>query len=124
MRASGTRKHRESLPHNFDTTPFWRAVTYLLTPPYSPARLTALFGGRAAYGAIRNWRYGHCGPPLWVAEILHARIDEKLAELERAAQILDKCRRRNTAGERGTRHLAAWRERKARERDENEKNDL
>jgi hypothetical protein len=123
IQARGYRKHRDSLPRNRGTTPFWSFMVgnLGLEPPYSPAKLTAFFHGRASYGLIRHWRYGHCEPPPWATELMRQEARKRIAIMNTAIESLNKFHRHESAGKRGTRHLRAWRERKARERDEKEK---
>ena len=121
IKARGYRKHRNSLPSNRGTTPFWAFMVRHLEPPYSPAKLTAFFNKRASYGLIRHWRYGHCEPPPWAIELMRQEAHKRIAVINAGIELLNKIRRHESAGIRGTRHLRAWRERKARERDEKEK---
>jgi hypothetical protein len=121
IQARGYRKHRDSLPSNRGTTPFWACMVHLLEPPYSPAKLTAFFHGRASYGQIRHWRYGHCEPPPWAIEPMRQEFRKRIAIMNAKIESLNNIHRHESAGKRGTRHLGAWRERKARERDEKEK---
>jgi hypothetical protein len=91
-----------------------------LEPPYSPAKLTAFFQGHASYGQIRHWRYGHCEPPPWAIERMRQEFRKRIAMMNAGIESLNNFHRHESAGKRGTRHLRAWRERKARERDEKE----
>ena len=56
---------------------------------------------------------------MWVVELLQAKLEARRRELYHVMATIEG--RVGGPGERGTRHLAAWRERKARERDEKEK---
>jgi hypothetical protein len=121
IQARGHREHRDSLPSNRGTTPFWSVMVQLLEPPYSRAQLESFFQHRASYGLIRHWRYGHCTAPPWAFDLMRQEARRQIAERNAAIETLNSIRRPERAGIRGTRALRAWRERKARERDEKEK---
>lgn len=120
--ASGTRKHRESLPRNSRPPNFRTIIDWLVPPPASQANLVALFDGRANYGMIRHWKYGRAKPPAWAVELacekLRAQIEPAEKALQRARQWIGADQQAKGAA--GAKALAAWRERKARERDEKE----
>ncbi len=119
-RASGTRKHSESLPRNKQTGGIDRAIKAACDPyPVTRQRLLDLFDNRAPFTSIKLWRYGWTRPPAWAIELLQTKLEARRQELYRVLATIEG--RLSGPGERGTRHLAAWRERKARERDEKEK---
>ncbi len=120
-RQSGRRKHPESLLGNTYTSAFWACMVHLLEPPRTRTKLTAFFHGRASYELIRLWRFGRCAPPDWATDIMRHEIQKRVAEINALIEGLKKIPVQESPGIRGTRHLAAWRERKARERDEKEK---
>ncbi len=112
----GTRKHSESFPRNKLTSGIDRAIKVACDPyPVTRQRLLDLFDNRAPFTSIRSWRYGWSRPPAWAAELLQAKINARLKELYRVLATIEG--RLSGPGERGTRHLAAWRERKAREKE-------
>lgn len=121
-RASGARKHGESFPRNKVNGGIDALIRQLLNTPKGrspdPESAAALFNGRASPAAIVQWRFGWKTPPPWAADLLRSRIAARRQELDRFDASIP--RRGASPGERGTRHLAAWRERKARERDEKE----
>lgn len=119
VQASGSSGHRDSLRWNNESRAIRRAI-YILMPEPSRAKLLALFDDRATVSAINNWRYGHTKPPQWVIALMLKRLDEFTAEAREAMRSIAPIKR-TSRGERGSRQLAAWRERKARERDEKEK---
>ncbi len=115
--ASDTRKHGKSFPRNKVTNGIDRAIKVACDPyPVTRQRLLDLFDGHAPFTSIRSWRYGWSRPPMWAVELLQAKINMRLKELYHVLATIEA--RTGGPGERGTRHLAAWRERKARERDE------
>jgi hypothetical protein len=118
---SGARQHGDSFWTNSNKGDFRAVIDCLLPPPARAADLVALFDNRATYAAIQNWRSGR-NAPAWAIELVCQKLDRRLKEayqkLARAPQWLSKADRRGAAGAKA---LAAWRERKARERDEKEK---
>lgn len=116
VRASNTRKHSESLPRNKLTVGIDHAIKVALDPyPVTQQRLLDIFKGRASFTSIRSWRYGWSRPPMWAVKMLQAKIEARRRELYRVLDMLEG--RTGGPGERGSRHLAAWRERKAREKE-------
>ncbi len=116
-RARAARKHRESFWINSGKGDFRAVIDYLVPPPASPASLVALFDSRATYGAIQHWRY-RGSAPAWAIDLacekLHARLNTAYQILARAPQWVGAPERRGAAGAKA---LAAWRERKAREKE-------
>jgi hypothetical protein len=123
VRANGVRKHGESLPRHKVSGGIDALIRQLLNTPKGRApnaeSMIELFNGRASFAAIVQWRFGWKTPPAWAGDLLRSRIAARRLELDRFDASIP--RRGAGSGERGKRHLAAWRERKARERDEKEK---
>jgi hypothetical protein len=118
MTAADTQEHRELFWINSNKGDFRFVIDCLAPPPARAADLVALFDGRAKYGAIQNWRAGHKAPA-WAIELacakLNARLNIAYEAIQRAPQWIGRADRRGAAGAKA---LAAWRERKARERNE------
>ena len=114
-----TQKHRKPVTNHKLTAGIDTAIKSLLLPPMTQQKLLSLFDNRVPFSSIRAWRYGWSRPPIWAVELLQAKLEAHVKELYRALATVES--RGAGPGERGTRHLAAWRERKARERDEKEK---
>lgn len=94
-----------------------QAIEKLLgKPPIPPAKLVALFEGRANWHLIRGWRYGSCKMPQWAADHV-ARLLKRQAEelLSIGAKAKAAGNPNGAAG--NARALRAWRAQKARERD-------
>lgn len=113
----GTRKHCESVARKKVTTGLDAAIQLLHPAPVDRQTLIDLFDGRASYAAIRAWRYGWRTAPTWAAGVLKWKLGMRAAQML-AANVPERSKSRGAAG---TKALAAWRERKARERDEKEK---
>lgn len=117
--ASGPRKHGESLPKNQTSGEMGAAIQRLTPGRISRADLLDLFDRRADYKTIQSWRYGWNGAPQWAVELIQGKLAARArADLAAGAKLKagkgkgwNKC----------AATLAAWRERKARERDEQEK---
>ena len=119
--AGDTQKHADSLPAKSVTREMDTAIRYLL-PRYERIPRTAamaLFDGRATYAAITAWRFGWRQAPQWAVDLIRSKIAAHQQTGERIKHAVKPGNRGSGAA--GTKALAAWRERKARERDEKEK---
>lgn len=119
--ASHTRKHGKSLPANSPTREMDAAIRYLL-PQYARIprhALVTLFDYRANLATIKTWRFGWNRAPQWAVDLIRSKIEARRQEGAKL-QVAIKPGNRGS-GAAGTKALAAWRERKARERDEKEK---
>lgn len=118
-RENGARNHDDSFKRKKVNGGIDALIRQLINTPIgrAPAResLLELFGNRASYAAITQWRFGWKSPPPWASDLLRSKITARQQELERAKATIP--RRGPGPGERGTRNLAAWRERKAREKE-------
>lgn len=117
VQASGTRKHGESFWINSGKGDFRAVIDCLVPPPAKPANLVALFDGRASYTAIQHWRAGRKAPA-WAIDLACGKLRQHLNTahqlIQGASRWIGAADRRGAAG---TRALAAWRERKAREKE-------
>ena len=116
VRADASPGHRDSL-----STKKSQTINDLLKWAPASAIVRAL-DGRITCETVRDWTRGKSLPALWVAETIADKIERKArAELDLANRL------RECVGPGrgcyGTKQLSAWRERKARERDEKEKAD-
>lgn len=116
-REHGAQKHRESFYVNSNKGHFRAVIDCLVPPPARAANLVALFDGRATYSAIQNWRSGR-NAPAWAIDLACQKLNKRLAVMYRSIELaprhIEKTHRRGAAGARA---LAAWRERKAREKE-------
>ena len=94
-------------------------IRALCAPAVTRESLLELFDNRASYEAIKAWRFGWRRAPLWACELLKAKIRFRAANwIAHESTITPQIGYR---GSHGKHNLAAWRERKARERDAKEK---
>lgn len=119
-RASGTQKHCESLPGKQVSREMDAAIRRLIPHErISQWQLLDLFDRRASYASITAWRFGWRRAPQWAADLIRSKLAARAADDIAAGQAL-----KPPIGKgwnKGAKTLAAWRERKARERDEKEK---
>lgn len=94
------------------------AIRYLLPRYERIPRATAitLFDGRATYAAITAWRFGWRRAPQWAVDLIRSKVAARAREGDRISAAIKPGNRGSGAA--GTKALRAWRERKARERDE------
>jgi hypothetical protein len=119
MQASGPQKHGKSLPKKFASPEMGAAIRRLIPGQITRESLLDLFDRRASYKAIEAWRYGWRAPPQWAVDLIRTKLATRAAIYLAAGAKLKPGNRGSGAA--GTKALAAWRERKARERDEKEK---
>ncbi len=112
----GTRKHGESLPGNSASPGMGAAIRRLIPGRITRESLLDLFDQRASHKAIEAWRYGWRGAPQWAVDLIQGKLAARAAaDLAAGAKLKPGNR---GSGAAGAKALAAWRERKAQERDE------
>ncbi len=118
-RASAPQKHGESLPAKSASPEMGAAIQRLIPGRITRDALLDLFDQRADYKTVQSWRYGWRGPPQWAVDLIQGKLAARAAAYLAAGAKLKPGNRGSGAA--GTKALRAWRERKARERDEKEK---
>ncbi len=122
--ARATRKHRDSPKRQKISAGLDSLIRELLPSPSARTierqKLLDLFGGHASFACITAWRFGWNAPPQWAIDLLKSKLRKRIAQLAKYESIVPQ---RGPHGWRGKETLAAWRERKARERDEQKRND-
>ncbi len=116
---SAPRKHRDLLLGAPVTLHMDVAIKRLINGRITRDALLDLFDQRASHAAIKAWRYGWRGAPQWAVDLIQGKL-----AAQAAADIAAGAKLKPSVGmdcNKGARALAAWRERKARERDEKEK---
>ncbi len=110
-----TRKHRDSPKRRKVTPGFDAAIRVLCGSPVTQKALLDLFDNRAGAAVIRAWRYGWNAPPQWAADLLKTKLRARAAATLQLQTLI--IPRRGYWGWRGKETLAAWRERKAHEKE-------
>ncbi len=114
-RAGNTRKHAESSPRKQTSPEMGAAIQRLIPGRITRVMLLDLFDWRAEYKAIQSWRYGHHRAPQWAADLIKDKLAKRAAaDLIAAAAIKPPI---GKGWNKGAATLAAWRERKAREKE-------